>query len=84
MVTPFVLEVTVHQATMMGQDAYRKISAIRNCVTRVTTELFLHAQVWWWHEAVTSPRGRERRLWNICFRAAKGASADADQDKQFD
>jgi hypothetical protein len=31
---------------MMGQDAYRKISASRNCVTWVTTELFLHTQVW--------------------------------------
>ncbi len=35
----------------MGWDAYRTISAIRNRVTRVMTELFLHAQVWWWHEA---------------------------------
>ena len=35
----------------MGQDAYRKISKIRNCVTWVTTKLFLHTQVWWWHEA---------------------------------
>src|SRR6185437_10629547 len=24
---------------------------IRNCVTWVTIELFLHTQVWWWHEA---------------------------------
>ncbi|TAI65671.1 hypothetical protein CWO89_12060 [Bradyrhizobium sp. Leo170] len=36
MEAPFVLEVTIHQATMMGQDAYRKISEIRNCVTWVT------------------------------------------------
>jgi hypothetical protein len=36
---------------MMGQDAYRKIPATRNCVTWVTTLLFLHTQVWRWHEA---------------------------------
>lgn len=36
---------------MMGQDAYRKISASRNCVTWVMTELFLHTRVWWRHEA---------------------------------
>jgi hypothetical protein len=36
---------------MLGQDAYRKISKIRNCVTWVTTKLFLHTPVWWWHEA---------------------------------
>jgi len=35
----------------MGQDAYRKISEIRNCVTWVTIKLFLRTQVWWWHEA---------------------------------
>ena len=35
----------------MGQDAYRKISEIRNCVTWVTIKLFLHTQVWGWHEA---------------------------------
>ena len=35
----------------MGQDAYRKISEIRNCVTWVTTKLFLHTQVLWCHEA---------------------------------
>jgi hypothetical protein len=29
----------------MGQDAYRKIAKIRNCVTWVTTKLFLHTQV---------------------------------------
>jgi hypothetical protein len=28
----------------MGQDAYRNIS-------EVTTKLFLHTQIWWWHEA---------------------------------
>jgi hypothetical protein len=35
----------------MGQDAYRKISEIRNCVTWVTIKLILHTRVWWWHEA---------------------------------
>ena len=37
----------------MGRDAYRNISEIRNCVTWVTTNLFLHTQAWWWHEAPT-------------------------------
>ena len=31
--------------------AYRKIPEIRNYVTCVTIKLFLHTQVWWWHEA---------------------------------
>jgi hypothetical protein len=35
----------------MGQDAYKKIAEIRNCVTWVTIKLFLYTQVWWWHEA---------------------------------
>jgi hypothetical protein len=36
----------------MGQDAYRKISKIRNCVTWVTTKLFLHTRTRYvasWH-----------------------------------
>ncbi|RZN33502.1 hypothetical protein CWO90_09795 [Bradyrhizobium sp. Leo121] len=38
----------------IGQDGYRKISEIRNCVAWVTTKLFLHTQVWWWLEAKSS------------------------------
>jgi hypothetical protein len=40
----------------MEQDAYRKISEIRNCVTWVTIKLFLHTQAWWWHEAKSPTR----------------------------
>jgi hypothetical protein len=42
----------------MGQDAYRKISEIRNCVTGITIKLFLHTQVWWWHSQVPRPATR--------------------------
>jgi len=44
---------TAHLLTMMVH-AYREISAIRNCVTGVTIDLFLRTQVRWRHEA----RGR--------------------------
>ena len=58
----------------MGQDAYRKISEIRNCVTWVTIKLFLHTQVWWWHEARYPPTRHSiradpdalRRLLGLC------------------
>jgi hypothetical protein len=36
--------------SQMGQDAYKNVSEIRNCVTLVTTKLFLHTQVWWWQK----------------------------------
>ncbi|MGY2909096.1 hypothetical protein ACVWVY_008117 [Bradyrhizobium sp. URHC0002] len=39
-----------------GQDAYRKLLESRNWVAWVTTNLFLHTQVWWWHEPSPSNR----------------------------
>ena len=34
-----------------GAGCLQKNFRNRNCVTWVTIKLFLHTQVWWWHEA---------------------------------
>src|SRR5262245_50441975 len=57
----------------MGQDAYRKISEIRNCIMWLTTKLCLHTQVWWSSWSRTPARAT-----SIGPRAATGLEVSAD------
>ena len=58
-----------------GRMSTEKISKIRNCVTWVTIKLFLHTQVWCWHEAKLPDRPSIRVAPDACGVMVKDGGA---------
>ena len=73
-----------------GAGCLQKNFESRNCVTWVTTKLFLHTQVWWWHEAKCPPTRHSiradadalRRLLALCDILRRRASMIAHRAKR--